>query len=172
MKMLSDKDLYPNNMDKCLREFDSNLTLRRNSKLNQEQLQLPYRCTKCQFRSTTHRQLIEHFDLVIFQLDVFSPFSFFRSLQIHQLIVCQFCLHQFDLYRWANIRFPNPEQIENEMENVLKHFKKHLNVDQDLVSCTKCKQTFLHQNQLDYHLQADHNPYEFKVKGMCLGEFL
>ncbi|KAI9554420.1 hypothetical protein GHT06_019692 [Daphnia sinensis] len=97
--------------------------------------EMPYRCRVCQFQTSVHSQLIDHF------YDTHK-----KSLHL----LCPLCLDTFDT-KGDNVA----KGFDTGHLQYLQHLKNHLPLTNGH-QCKRCVLTFQQYDQLRYHVRTDH----------------
>lgn len=97
--------------------------------------EMPYRCRVCQFQTSAHSQLIDHF------------YDNHKS-SLH--LLCPLCLDTFDT-KGDNVA----KGFDTGHMQYLQHLKSHLPLNNGH-PCKRCVLTFQQYDQLRYHVRTDH----------------
>ena len=116
--------------------------------------EMPYKCRVCGYRTSLHRDMVEHFHMNHDRTD---------KLQ------CPQCLQTFSLYSDKGYNSTTSDCF-------LKHLQRHEDIrKKQNLHCKKCSLKFLDERQVKSHLAEDHvsfkdfdnvEAYEFETEGM------
>lgn len=112
----------------CEQRFGTTQMLATHMQKNHLQLELPYKCAGCDYKSSSHHLTIDHF---------------YQKHSTSGLIQCPFCLKMTLV---CNADGPIAENVSDFMKHLKLHFNKAL-----IKKCTKCAMNFITRGALKMH---------------------
>uniref|UniRef100_A0A182NQZ6 C2H2-type domain-containing protein n=1 Tax=Anopheles dirus TaxID=7168 RepID=A0A182NQZ6_9DIPT len=127
----------------CEQRFSTLAVLSVHMQKSHHQLEMPYRCAGCNFRSSILHTVVEHF---------------YEKHKGSGLLQCPFCLKMVCVYRDVPDTVTNSDQSGALVKNVA-HFLSHLRRHMDKTSakrCNKCALSFFTKGEHKFHTTFDH----------------
>lgn len=121
----------------CHEKFSQNRLLEQHLEKTHVYCEMPYRCRVCQFQTSIHTQLMDHF---------------YQNHKTSSYLLCPLCLEIFST-KGDNLA----KGLETGHMQYLGHLRNHLVIPvSNRHRCKRCILTFLQYDQLRFHVRTDH----------------